>query len=358
VTARAGTPAPERRPRGSVAEPKESPIVSIEWRRPALDDLHPLVRDKLAELGIMRLDGAPDVDAFRALVTWASELIGELTEDQKRLRLSIEVEHELCNLVSTEREHRRKLEHELGLAGDVQRSFVPGAAAMTRRRMALASFYRPAASCGGDWWGVYDLQGDRVLVVIGDVTGHGVVPAMLTGVAKGACDALVRKTPAADMSCAGLLRELNRSIRTAGRPDLNMTCAAAIVDPTARKVTFASASHALPYVVRGARGDATLQQLVATGTPLGASADAVYHNATLDLHEGDTIVWYTDGVLDYENESGEQYGERRFRHLLRSLAAMAPTAVRDAIWRDVFEFAGDATPVDDVAFVVVQLTGQ
>jgi len=329
-------------------------LVSIEWRKPDLDELHPLVQDRLRALRVDDLNVAPDTRTWHSVLEWASERLGKLEEDRKRLAISIEVEHELCNLVTTEREQRAELQREVSLAADVQRCFVPRAAAVEYPGLGLSSFYRPADSCGGDWWSAYDLPADKVMIVIGDVTGHGVAPAMMTGVAKGAADVIVRKTPAKHLTPAAMLEDLNLSICTAGNDSLMMTCAVAVIDPCASTVTFASAGHPLPYVVRSSNGERTLKQLVANGNPLGASVQTEYENSSMGLDVGDAIIWYTDGVLDTENERGEAFGERRLRHVLRYGGSIAPSDLRETLWGAMFEFMGKAAPVDDITFVTAR----
>ncbi len=329
-------------------------LVSIEWRKLEIGELHPLVRERLRALRIDDLNAAPDARTWQSVLEWASERIGALEEDRKRLAISIEVEHELCNLVTSERGRRAELEREVGLAAEVQRCFVPRAAAVEYPGLGLSSFYRPADSCGGDWWSAYDLPADKVMIVIGDVTGHGVAPAMMTGVAKGAADVIVRKTSAKRLTPEVMLDELNLSICNAGSDSLMMTCAVAVIDPRACVVTFASAGHPLPYVVSGERGERTLKQLVANGNPLGASIESEYEDGTMPLEVGDTIIWYTDGVFDAENERGEAFGEKRFRHILRYGGSIAPADLRETLWGAMFEFMGKAPPVDDITFVVAR----
>jgi len=307
--------------------------VSIQWdkpgpgRGPAFGELQREVRARLRALGIDRLDAAPSDEAWQQFVIWASGYIGEL----------------------------KGLERDVDLASDVQHSFVPNFGVLKRDDLDLSSLYRPAGTFSGDWWNLYDLTDGRMLLVIGDVTGHGVAPALLTGVAKGACDVLVRKAPPGQLDCASLLSDLNESICSAGTQELHMTCAVAILDPTSHKVQFASASHPLPYVVSDGEPEATLKQLVATGTPLGSVPDAQYQAGELALGDGDLILWYTDGLIEYRNKSEEEFGERRLRQLLRTVGPIGTMPLRDIVWASLAEFAENTEPVDDITLVIVRM---
>lgn len=307
--------------------------VSIQWQKPAparaaaLKDLQREVQARLRALGIHDLEGAPSDDAWRTFVTWASGYIAEL----------------------------KGLEREVGLASDVQQSFVPNFGVLQRDNLDLSSLYRPAGSFSGDWWNLYDLPDERMLLVIGDVTGHGVAPALLTGVAKGACDVLVRKTPPGELGCASLLRDLNESICSAGTQNLHMTCAVAILDPAKHTVEYASASHPLAYVVSAGDPEAKLDQLVATGTPLGSVPDAEYEATTKTVAEGDVLLWYTDGLVEFRNADDDEFGDRRLRQLLRTVGPIGTMPLRDIVWASLSEFAEEAQPADDVTLVIVRM---
>jgi len=330
-------------------------LVDDGWQSPGIDSLHEQVQERLRALRVVQIESAPSVHVWQSVLDWASERIGTLDEDRKRLAISIEVEHELCNLVTDERRQRAALERELARAAEVQHSFMPPPGACDFPGLALTSFYRAAATCAGDWWSAYPLPGHQVMFLIGDVTGHGVGPAMLTGVAKGAADVIARMTPVGELTPAAMLEELNVSMCNAGTDSLQMTCAAALIDPHAATVTFASAGHPLPYVVRQRYGDRSLSQLVAQGNPLGASFGTEYEENTMSLEYGDAIVWYTDGVLDAESERGDVFGDKRFRYHLRCAPGLEPAELRGVLEKALVEFMGKHAPADDITFVVAQL---
>ncbi len=70
----------------------------------------------------------------------------------------------------------------------VQQMLVPAKDVIVRPFVRLAGHFHPASECGGDWWTAHDLPDQKVLTVIGDVTGHGIASAIITGAAKAACD--------------------------------------------------------------------------------------------------------------------------------------------------------------------------
>ncbi|WP_437296237.1 PP2C family protein-serine/threonine phosphatase [Sorangium sp. So ce426] len=246
---------------------------------------------------------------------------------------------------------KASLKKQLEVARAVQQMLVPSENVIERPSLRLASHFQPAAECGGDWWTFHDLPDGRLLTVVGDVTGHGISSAIITGAAKAACD-VVRTFAREAIGPAQLLRVMNCSIFEAGQQKFLMTCAACIFDPAAGSMTLANAGHPFPYLVR----NNALRQLAAQGEPLGAASSAEYTSSTIALEGGDALLWFTDGVTECENESSEQFTEKRLRSLFQSVAACPPEEARDAIVEAVSRFRGERSFDDDVTLVVARVS--
>jgi phosphoserine phosphatase RsbU/P len=249
---------------------------------------------------------------------------------------------------------RVEVEREVGLAAAVQAAFVPGAAVMRCGDLVLSGIYAPASRCGGDWWSVHRLPGGRVLVLIGDVTGHGVAAAMVTAAAKGCYD-VAQRLMGDDLDVVKLLELLDASVRRAGAAELYMTCFATLVDPGAGRVTFANAGHVVPYLCRPQAEGLQLDALVARGDPLGSGErtpayQAIHH----PIARGDLLVWYTDGLVECTNPLRAQFGDRRMQRLLRRLGAPHDdvSAVRDQVLRAAVAFQEGQPADDDITLVV------
>lgn len=245
---------------------------------------------------------------------------------------------------------KASLKKQLEVARAVQQMLVPSEDVIERPSLRLASHFQPAAECGGDWWTFHDLPDGRLLTVVGDVTGHGISSAIITGAAKAACD-VVRTFAREAISPAQLLRVMNCSIFEAGQQKFLMTCTACIFDPGAGSLTLANAGHPFPYLVR----NNAIRQLAAQGEPLGAASSAEYTSSTVALERGDALLWFTDGVTECENESSEQFTEKRLRSLFQGVAACAPEEARDAIVAAVTRFRGERALDDDVTLVVARV---
>jgi serine phosphatase RsbU (regulator of sigma subunit) len=270
---------------------------------------------------------------------------------------------------------RRAAEHaevarEVELAATVQAELLPPQALQTIGDLALIGSWQPASRCAGDFWGVYPLGDGRVLVAIGDVTGHGVASAMVTAAACGALDVAVRHDRE-KVELGALMSALDSVVRRIGGGELAMTCAAAIVDPKAREIRFVSCGHAAPYLCRAkpqvpgpaAIDDSVpgsmieLHALVARGNPLGSGTPERPKIVQRTLQPGDVLVWYTDGVIEANDPAGEAFGDRRLQRLLRRVdrAHLTPLAVHDLVHASVAAHRAGRPLADDETLVVAQL---
>lgn len=239
---------------------------------------------------------------------------------------------------------------ELEVAGAVQQMLLPPDDTIDRKFLRLAASFQPAAECGGDWWTAHDLADGRMLVVIGDVTGHGISSAIITGAAKGACD-VARHVSKGHLEADSLLEMMNGAIAEAGKQRFMMSAQAVIFDPERRKLTMANAGHGFAFLVRGG----SLRPIVARGSPLGSTARAEYPVVQVDLERDDMVVLYTDGVTECEAPSGEQYSEKRFRLLCGEISSREPRDARTEILRALRTFRGDRPMIDDITFVIVRI---
>ena len=246
---------------------------------------------------------------------------------------------------------KARIEQELEVAKAIQETLVPTPDPVDRDVLKFAGFYQPAAQTGGDWWTWSELPGNKILLVIGDVTGHGVPSAMITAAAKAACD-VARHIHDADVTVTRLLEIMNHAIYESAQRRFVMTCFASIVDLKARTITYANAGHNFPYLFRQGDGKGEFGSLMIRGNRLGDDQTSRYEAKTTDLIPGDVLVWYTDGIVECENEAGEEYGEKRFRASVRRAAALDASEMRDAIITEAGTYFGDTSRKDDITMIV------
>ena len=246
---------------------------------------------------------------------------------------------------------KAKLEQELEVAKTIQDTLVPSPDPIRKGNLTFAGYYQPAAQTGGDWWTWAELSKGRLLVAIGDVTGHGVPSAMITAAAKSAAD-VARQIYGDELTVSLLLEVMNNAIYESAQRKFFMTCFASIVDPKARTITYANAGHNFPYLFRNTDGKGEFGSLMIRGNRLGDDPKSKYETKTTELAPGDVLVWYTDGIVECEGNGGEEYGEKRFRASVRKAAALDAGEMRDAVVADADSFFGDRSRKDDITMVI------
>ncbi|MFE2063391.1 SpoIIE family protein phosphatase [Streptomyces sp. NPDC059467] len=216
------------------------------------------------------------------------------------------------------------------------------------RHSNIAVRYLPAAkglNVCGDWYDVVDLPDDRFAVAVGDVVGHGLEAAAAMGMLRSALSAAVRALhePASAMEALGLY---SRSVDGA----CATTAVKAVVDPHARHITYSSAGHPPPVLVRPDGTSVLLDQ--ATDPPLGARPNhAPRPQATVPYASGDTLVLYTDGLIERREEDID-VGLHRLTTILTDNPRLSPDHLADVLLSHLGVSGGGH---DDIALIIVRL---
>lgn len=210
--------------------------------------------------------------------------------------------------------------------------------------------YRSAttsAVVGGDFYDLFELEGSRVGIVLGDVSGKGVQAATLTSLVKNTIRALAYENE----SPATVLGKTSAVILRATPAEIFVTIMFCVLDTTSGHLAYCSAGHTTGIVKR-AGGDA---ELLEVSSPLaGAFPDTKFKDGTTVIEEGDLLILYTDGVTEARKDE-ELFGEERLVEFVRSMEPLRPRKVPQTIFDEVLRFAGGELS-DDVAIVSVART--
>jgi sigma-B regulation protein RsbU (phosphoserine phosphatase) len=259
----------------------------------------------------------------------------------------------------SEVQEKARMQNELAVAQLVQSAFFPERNA-TINQLKVAGYYTPASECGGDWWGYVALE-NKLLVFIGDATGHGVPAALITATANCCINLLENMAETDSRVLEGpeyILKLLNKVVCSVGGQIL-MTFFVAIIDQKTLEIKYANASHNPPFHYRKAQHSPTKDDvdilLSESGPRLGHKKDAVYQAGKSQLSPGDAILFCSDGIIEGQNPEKKMYGERRMLKTFIANVTKSPQEVIDSLLIDANDFYEGVPVDDDLTLVTVRV---
>jgi PAS domain S-box-containing protein len=207
-------------------------------------------------------------------------------------------------------------------------------------------------SVGGDFYDCFDISPERWLVVVGDVAGKGTAAAVLTGLARHTLRAIALR----DERPEDMLRFLNEALRRQSVESAFCTVGLATLDRREDggfDARLAAGGHPFPLLVRA--GASAVEEVVVRGTLLGVEAEPLLEPVSLALAPGDTLVLFTDGVVDAREAGGERFGEERLLAAVTAAAAGTAEEIAAAVDGAVAAFESDVQR-DDRAILVLRVS--
>ena len=172
----------------------------------------------------------------------------------------------------------------------------------------VGAYYQPAREVGGDFYDFLDLPGGRMGFVVGDSTDKGIPASLVMATTR----AMLRSAAEQTGSPGEVLRRVNDMLYADIPPQMFVTCMYAILDPATGVLEYANAGHHVPY----RRGDNGIGELRATGMPLGLMPNMTYDEQQTELSPGESILFYSDGLVEAHNTQREMFGFPRLRSLV------------------------------------------
>ncbi|HVJ80808.1 MAG TPA: SpoIIE family protein phosphatase [Planctomycetia bacterium] len=241
---------------------------------------------------------------------------------------------------------QERVERELKLAREVQKSFLPSIMPKYAG-MDFWAYYEAAGAVGGDYYDFVPLPNGKLAVLLGDVSGKGVPAALL--MAKASSDAKVALMTFPDAP-ARAMEQINDSICAAGLEGKFMTLCLCVVDPKAPDLAIVNAGHMSP-VIR--RADGRLDEPAdpdRSGPPVGVVPGMEWGLVKAELHPGDSVVIFSDGISEAMNPTEQEYGMERLRGIVRD-TYLAPQELGKRILADVHTHVSGHKQHDDMTLV-------
>ena len=245
----------------------------------------------------------------------------------------------------------KQFERQLAIARQVQRNLLP-ATSQPRDDFELAAECVPAAGVWGDFYDVFSVNGDGQAFVLGDVSGKGIPAALLMGVIHGAVRSSVWTGSARQHEEA--TGRINRLLYEHASPERFASMFWAYFDPRSQLLRFVNAGQHAPLLFRGGvHGVSGAIRLSDGGPVLGLLPSARYQQDEVRIEPGDTLVMYSDGIVEAANAGGAEFGEERLAAVIGGCLDRTAREIRDHVLSSVRAFADGVEPADDLTLVVI-----
>ena len=244
-------------------------------------------------------------------------------------------------------QEKKRMEYELGLARQIQTSFLPDACPQVPG-YEICSQWQTAREVSGDFYDFIPLRDGRLGIVIADVSDKGMAAAMFMALAR----TIVRTMAIGKPTAHETLERANDVILADARSEMFVTVFYAMLDPRTHRLDYVIAGHNPPLIYRAAQNQVTTLQ--GRGIALGVLPDVSFQEHEIQLEPGDMILMYTDGATDAINANEEEFGLERLVNILASKANASPDAMVGEIIRGLADFAGEGAHFDDVTLVGIK----
>ncbi|MEO8291905.1 MAG: SpoIIE family protein phosphatase [Actinomycetota bacterium] len=264
--------------------------------------------------------------------------------DEDDLRLAIDLARRAANAIDNARLFDDRNRVAQTLETSLRPPFLPAIAGIES-----GARYRPAGTgseVAGDFYDVFEGDGDDWFAVVGDVSGKGAEAAAVMALAR----YTVRTAALGRSRPSEILQILNEALlRSASDRFCTATLLRMQPRPESLRLTVSSGGHPRPLILRG---DGTVEDVDADGTLLGMFESPTLRDVELELAWGDTVIAYTDGVVE-ERDGDAFFGEERLREVLRGCTGITAGEAAGRIVRAVEEFSPGA-PGDDIAVLALR----
>ncbi len=293
--------------------------------------------------------GGSDEEQLRQLAGVMGELSGRLVDQHQRLTGMVQ---ELREALVT-KTRLAGLEQELQIAAQVQLSILPRNPP-NDARVQLHCHITPAREVGGDFYDYFFIDAQHLGFVIADVSGKGVPAALFMTITR----TLLKATAQFITDPTRCLVQLNDLLAAENEQMMFVTLFYGVLHLESGQVQYVNAGHNPPWLLRAQGAPEPLART--GGMAVAVSEGFAYRSASVQLHAGDQLFLYTDGVTEAFDPQGNEYGDARLHQTLARLAGAGrpgPQALAEGVLADVHAFERGAPQADDITCMVLRYQG-
>jgi len=249
---------------------------------------------------------------------------------------------------------KERMQQSLLIAREIQQRLFPEAppdiAGFDIAGFDIAGWARPCDETGGDYYDFIEMDDGRIALVIGDVSSHGVGPALLMTTARAFLRGLARQ----NLSPSEVLGNLNQLLERDMAEGRFMTMFYGVLHPRTKTIHYAAAGHEPALYLDGER--LQFARIKSTGCPLGIFADMEYaEGEPLKMKKGDIFALFTDGIVEAMNADKQAFGREAVEEVILKHRDKSAREIIERVYGAVCDFCGDVPFRDDLTMVVVKV---
>jgi len=271
-------------------------------------------------------------------------------EDHERalttLAAQIAISIENARLYQRVAQQEQRLESDLAMAREVQLRLLPPFRPK-HVRAEFAARFLPARTLGGDLYDFVPYDANRTAIVLGDVSGKAAPAALYAALVSG----IMRSEATAHLSPSEMLKTLNDSLQERRVDSQYVTMLYSVWNDDNQTLQISNAGSVQPLFCR--EGD--IETVKAEGFPLGMFPDVKYEEFTLSTQPGDSLIFFSDGIADAQNEEGDMFGNERLIAVLQKHQHKSASKIAEAIFNEVGKFQKGVERFDDETVVVLRV---
>jgi sigma-B regulation protein RsbU (phosphoserine phosphatase) len=272
------------------------------------------------------------------------------TEDHERamttLAAQIAISLENAQLYQRVMQQEQRLERDLAMAREVQLRLLPPARPQ-HKRAEFAARFLPARTIGGDLYDFLQYDPNRSAIALGDVSGKAAPAALYAALVSG----IMRSVASQHLSPSEMLRTLNDALQERKLDSQYVTMLYGLWNDENLTIQIANGGSVQPLFCRGEE----IETIRAEGFPLGMFPNATWEEFSISTQPGDSVVFFSDGIVDAQNSAGEMFGNDRLIATVKKHHHKSATKLAESILTDVGRFQGKKDRFDDETVVVLRV---
>jgi len=242
-----------------------------------------------------------------------------------------------------------KFEKDLKSAQEIQLNIVPSGypAFPDHKEIDLFALLKPAEIIGGDLYDYFFIDRNHLLVTIGDVSGKGIPASLFMAITS-----TLIKTNSKILSSKEIVSLVNKELSERNSNQYFVTLFLGILDIRSGILDYCNAAHNYPYILHV---DGTFQTLSKShGLPLGIYKDKTYKSNSVELQENDTLILYTDGVINSRDASNKHYGTEKLEMNIQNLNDLTAQEIVTRLLKSIIIYEGENNQADDISILALK----